>query len=239
MKKSILILLLLVLGKNIFAIDFSFSAGGGGLFGYTFTRYSLRGGELRSTQDMDRLDYGAFLFFDATFAVFSLMIQGGYSSFSENMILEADALSGNRGTGYEISLGFSLMGKYPFAVSERVSWFPMIGLEYHVALLQRRQAGGIVYDRSSGIAIEDRDVNGNPYPLSAWNSLWINIGAGMDHNIIGSLFLRAELLFGIRLPTRYERGALEVVQEEMGVSNPRLRGLTGNPTFKIGLGYRF
>jgi hypothetical protein len=49
-------LLLVLLPKNAVAVDFSLSAGGGGLLGYTFTRYTLEGGNVTSTQSMDRLD---------------------------------------------------------------------------------------------------------------------------------------------------------------------------------------
>ena len=66
------------------------------------------------------------------------------------------------------------------------------------------------------------------------------MGAGLDFSFSGPLFLRSELLFGFRLPTRYEMGALEKVQEEpMNARNPSLAGLTGNPTLKIGIGYLF
>lgn len=243
MKKVIFLVLLVFLSIHVFAIDFSLSAGGGGLLGYNFSRYTLEGGSVKSKQSMDRINYGGFLFFDAAYAVLSVMIQGGNSSYSENMIFDAVTLPGDGiGKGYETSLGFSLLGKYPFTVNEKVSWFPMLGVEYQIALVQRRQPdiSGIVYDRTQGHLPEDRDKNNKPYSLSAWNSLWINIGAGLDYYITNAIFLRSELLFGFRLPTSYEMGALEVVKNPpMNVSNPRLAGLTGGPTLKIGAGYRF
>jgi len=241
MKKLILILLVLSLASTVFARDISFSAGGGGLLGYTFTRYTLEGGNVQSTQRMDRLNYAGFLFFDATFVEFSVMLQGGSGTYAENMIYSVEALADTKGSGSELSLGLSLLGKFPFTVNERVTWFPLLGIEFQIALLQRRQPDGdLVYDRTKGHLVEDRDKNDRPYPLSAWNSLWINIGAGIDYAITGPLFFRSQLLFGFRLPTTYELGALEVVRNPpMNVRNPRLAGLTGGPTLKIGIGYRF
>jgi len=234
-------LLFFSLPVNSAAADFSLSAGGGGLIGYTFTRYTLEGGNVTSTQNMDRLDYAGFLFFDATYAEFSVMLKNGSSTYQENMIYSVASLADGTGTGSERSIGLSLMGKYPFTINEKISWFPMFGAEYHITLMQRRQPdGNLVYDRSKGQLTEDRDKDGNPYPLSAWNSFWINIGAGLDYNFFGPLFLRSELLFGFRLPTSYEMGALEVVKNPpMNVSNPKLGGLTGTPNLKIAIGYRF
>jgi opacity protein-like surface antigen len=248
MKKFIFLILtalfFVCLSNNIFAADFSISAGGGGLLGYTFTRYTLEGEDVKSTQSMDRLDYAGFLFFDATYAEFSVMIQGGKNSYKENMIYTAASLADTQGTGTETNLGFSLLGKYPIAINKTLTWFPAFGVEYQIALTQRRkpsgESGDYVYDRSKGQLPEDRDKDDKPYPISAWNSFWIDIGAGLDFNITSKLFLRGELLFGFRLPTNYELGALEVVQNPpMNVKNPSLAGLTGGPELKLGIGYHF
>ena len=244
MKKTALVLFLLITAKGIFAADFSLSAGGGGLFGYTFTRYTLEGtaldGNLRSIQTMDRINYGGFLFFDATYGVLSVIFQGGSSFYAEDLMIAGNSEMSGNGRGEEISLGISLMGKYPFSINGRVTWFPMLGVEYHFALRQWRQPEGeFTVDRTTGSLPEDLDKNGNPYPLSAWNSWWINIGAGFDFYIVGPLFLRSEFIFGFRLPTRYEMGALDLVRDQFTASNIRLAGLTGSPNFRIGLGYRF
>ena len=240
MKKPALFIMVLFMSKNIFAADFSLSAGGGGLLGYTFTRYTLKGGSLESIQKMDRFDYGGFVFFDFTYGEFSIMIQGGSNSYEERMLFDATPASDNMGVGIERSLGFALMGKYPFRINEQFTWFPMLGIEYHIVqMIMRRNQDGFAYHRTDGYFVEDMDKNGNPYPLSAWNSWWINIGAGLDYSITSALFVRCELLFGFRLPTRYEMGALELIEELLEIRNPKLSGLTGSPTLRIGIGYRF
>ena len=234
-------LLFFTLPQSVHTADLSLSAGCGGIFGYTFTRYSLEGGNIKSSQNMDRIDYAGFLFFDAEYAEFSLTLRGGNSFYNENMIYSVASFADSKGTGSESNIGISLMGKYPFTLDDKLTWFPLFGLDYQVALMQRRQPDGdLVYDRSKGELAEDRDKNDKPYPLSAWNSLWIDVGAGVDCNITDSLFLRGEFLFGFRLPTAYELGALEVVKNPpMNVKNPKLAGLTGNPSLKLGIGYRF
>jgi len=241
MKKTVFVLfLLLSLLINAAAADFSLSIGGGGLLGYTFTRYTLEGGNVTSDQSMDRFDYGGFIFFDATYAELSVMFQAGNNKYQENMISSVTSLADSKGTGSEANLGFSLLGKYPFKISEKISLFPMLGIVYQIALTQKRHPDGSPeYDRSKGQLPEDRDKDDNPYPLSVWNSLWIDVGAGLDYYVIKGLFLRSELLFGFRLPTGYEQGALEKVKSQMGVNDLKLAGLTGGPALKLGLGYRF
>jgi len=237
MKKTIIIIILIFLSVSVSALDLS--VGSGGLAGYTFTRYTLEGGSVKSIQNMDRMNYAGFMFFNAAYGTLSVMYQGGNNTFRENMVLEGSELADKTGSGAESSLGFALLGKYPFDINERVSVFPMFGVEYHIALVQRRTTeGGVVYDRSGGHFMEDRDKDNNAYPLSAWNSLWVNIGGGLDYSITGPIFLRTELLFGFRLPTAYEMGALKVVEHQIGVKDPKLGGLTGSPALKIGVGYR-
>ena len=239
-KYTFILFFLVVFGNSAFCVDFSLSAGGGGLLGYNFTRYTMEVGGAHSTQKMDRINYAGFLFFDATYGEFTIMFQGGNNSYEENMIYESATLTKGQGTGTETSIGFSLMGKYPFAVNEKITWFPMLGAEFQIALIQRRTPeGDIEYNRAKGLLASDRDKDDNPYPLSAWNSFWINIGAGLDYNIIGPLFLRSELIFGFRLPTGYELGALELAKKMMNDPNPKLMGLTGGPSLKVGIGYRF
>ena len=241
MKKVVFLILIISMPVGIFAKDFSLSAGAGGLAGYTFTRYTLEGSGTKSAQSMDRINYAGFLFFDATYVELSIMFQGNINTYSENMIYDDASLADSSGVGYETSLGFSLMGKYPLKINEKMTWFPLLGAEYQITLLQRRRPdGGYVYDRTSGDYATDRDKDDNPYPLYAWNALWVNIGAGLDFYITGSLFLRGELFFGFRMPTIYELGALEVVKNPpMNVTDPSFGGLTGSPTLKIAVGYRF
>jgi len=241
MKKYIILLTaIFALAAILPAASFSLSVGGGGLLGYTFSRYTLKGGATKSTQTMDRLNYGGGLFFDAAYGELSVMFQGGNSSYAEDMNYGANALSNGRGKGYEASLGVSLLGKYPFKVNEKITWFPLLGIEYDIALMQRRQPEGesFVYNRAESYMPEDKDKDGKPYPLSAWNSWWVDIGAGLDYDVTGPFFIRGELIFGFRLPTNYEMGALEVLKNPpMYIKDPKLAGLTGSPTLKISIGY--
>ncbi|GHV90027.1 hypothetical protein AGMMS50268_05300 [Spirochaetia bacterium] len=236
----------------------SLSAGGGGLLGYTFTRYTLEadtlsGSHIKSIQNMDRFNYGGFLFFDAAYGEFALLIRGGQNTYEETLNGIDD-----QGTGTEVILGFSLLlrpqtvfqlikplshlGKPAFRLNDKISWSPLAGVEYQIALLEKRkpkEGGGKVYDRTGGQLAADKDKNDNPYPLSAWNSWTIDIGAGFDYQLKDRLFLRNELLFSFRLQTDYETGALEMTKKQFNTGTPTLMGLTGGPTLRTSIGYRF
>jgi hypothetical protein len=252
LQTALLICFAAIPGAEAGAADFpalSLSAGGGGAAGYTFTRYVLEagmenGGAIQSAQTMDRFDYGGFLFCDITYGELSVLFQGGNSGYGETMEAKAGnswgTVSNGAGAGAEMSLGFSLLGKYPFQIAGKMRLFPLLGLEYRFALLEwRRPEGGITYDRTEGRLPEDRDKDGSAYSLSAWNSLRIAVGAGLDYALAGPWYVRGELLFGFRLPTGYENGVLEMTKRQFGAPDPKLTGLTGGPAFKFALGYHF
>jgi hypothetical protein len=248
MTKQVLLIILAALpALGAFGLDISL--GGGGLMGGLFTRYTLKAeGEIvvpvdvRSAQEMDQLNYGGFLFVDATWVELSLGLQGGNNLWREQysaktkdgMILSSQS---TKGAGQEVMFGLALLGKYPFHLNRRLALFPLAGLEYQIALGEYRDPEiGPFYNRTN--ATWEKDSNGNAYTLAAWNSLLIDVGAGLDIALYRSLFLRAELLYGFRLQTPFEIDALEKVKKMANAPNPALAGLTSGPTLKIALGWR-
>jgi opacity protein-like surface antigen len=229
--------------------DFSLSFGGGGFLGGLFTRYTLaaRGTvagipvEVVSKQELNQFNYGAYLFFDATWAEFSVSLQRGTGTYKEAMSADSSregtlfGLDG-RGAGSEIMTGLSLLGKYPFRLSRQCAVFPLAGFAYHIALLEYRDPEKFKgYDRTDGI--REIDSKGNAYRLSAWNSFFIAIGAGLDFKLNSRLFLRTEWLYAFRLMTPFELDALGKVKKMTGALNPKLSGLTSGPVLRFGLGY--
>jgi hypothetical protein len=189
---------------------------------------------------MDRFDFGGFIFLDAAYAELAVSLQNGLGGYRETADYDSSGLSDDKGTGYETLLGISLLGKYPFVLNEKWTVFPLLGAEYLIALVERRQPDGQkVFDRTSGNLSADMDKDGDPYPLSAWNSLLIKVGAGADYTLTRFLFLRGEFFYNFRFQTRYETGALEMVKHTFNVSSPKLSGLTSGPNLRIALGYRF
>jgi len=239
------------LAVSLPASDFSISAGGGAFIGGLFTRYNLTAdgkieGEpvsVNAGQEMDQFNFGGFLFFDATWAEFTIGIQSGSHNYSETMVAASpsidDLVNNSSGEGTETMLNLALLGKYPFILNGNFVLFPLLGLEYRIALKETRQPKGRrSYDRTDPLR-GDTDANGETYKLAAWNSLFVVIGAGMDYKFTSSFFLRTELLYGFRLQTPYEADALEKAKKGVNAPNPKLGGLTGGPALKIAAGYKF
>jgi hypothetical protein len=234
---------------TVFGADFSLSFGGGGLLGGLFTRYTLAAQgtvagtpvDILSQQEANQFNYGAYLFFDATWAEFSVNFQGGTGSYREDMSAESAAEetvfgADGKGAEAEIMTGFALLGKYPFRLGRRLVIFPLAGIAYQVALREYREPEEFQgYDRTDGI--RESDSEGDPYRLSAWNSFFIDLGAGIDFRLNSRLFLRTELLYAFRLMTPFEADALKKVKEMTNAPDPKLSGLAGGPTLRFGLGY--
>jgi len=248
MKICILATVLFLTGAAaVFGEGFSMSVGGGGILGGVFTRYTLRAdgvmaGErvtVDADQHMNQLDYGFFAFFDATFGTLSVFLQNGVNSWRQPFFVHDFAGQEDSGRGWETVLGISLMGRWPFRLSDRFSVFPMLGMDYHISLRQRRsleQAGGWRYDRDDGSV--EVDADGNAFRLSDFNSFWVNLGGGADFNLTGNLFLRGELLYGFRLMTSHERKNLEMMRQETGDPSPSIGGLTSGPSVRLSAGWR-
>jgi hypothetical protein len=222
------------------------SLGGGVLGGGTFTRYVLEGdssggsNSVKSIQNMNRFDYGGFVFLDAIYAEAAVSLMNGLGGYRETMEYNSASLTDEEGVGYETMLGISLLGRYPFVLNEKWTVFPLLGAEVFIALVEKRQPDGDrVYDRTEGALASDLDKDGKSYPLSAWNFMLVKVGAGMDYTLSRFLFLRGEFFYSLRLQTGYETGAVEVVKAMLNVSSPRLLGLTSGPSLRIALGYRF
>jgi opacity protein-like surface antigen len=250
MIKKVLTAFLAVLpGMAVFGVDIPLNVGGGGLVGGLFTRYTLTAEgnivvpvDVVSTQEINQVNYGGFLFVDTTWVELDLALQGGsttwqerYSANTKDGMVLADQPT--EGTGTEAMFGLSLLGKYPFRLNRGFSIFPLAGVEYQIALLEYRDPEiGPNYNRTN--RTWEKDSNNNAYSLSVWNSLLIDIGAGVDLNLYSRLFLRTELLYGFRLQTPYEIDALEKVKKMANAPDPKLAGLTSGPTLRLALGWR-
>jgi opacity protein-like surface antigen len=247
MKKTLgFLFLVTALCGNLWAADFSFSVGAGGLIGGLFTRYNLiadgviNGNPMKvdAGQEMNQFNYGGLVFFDANYGEFSITIQNGINNWRQILVISGLELNTPaKGDGWESMLGFTLLGKYPFRLGEWFTLFPLLGVEYQAALVQERaQPDGYIYDRSDGLREKDKD--GNAYTLSDWNSFFINIGCGADFPLKSNFFVRGEVLYSFRLMTSYETKNLEYMKAMTGDNDPKFSGLTSGPSLRLSAGYR-
>jgi len=141
---------------------------------------------------------GAYGFFDTTYAEMSIAYFAGASQCSAEGAYLGEALQADnqfsRDRTIVSAISFELLAKYPFEVSSKLSVFPLVGVEYRLALWLKEDSGASDPNLSgiySGKAVD-------------FSALWSHIGVGFDYQINKSFFMRAEILYGIRIPNKAE-----------------------------------
>ncbi|MDR2807663.1 MAG: porin family protein [Spirochaetaceae bacterium] len=201
MKKLVMLLCMAVCSATLFAQTGLFSVGGGAILVPSFQTLKPAGGG--DDQKSSGFGGGLNLFFDATYAEVNINL------------LFANEKGEDDDKGLDTTnLVLGVVGKYPFALGEKLSVFPFIGIDYRIAL-------GASYD---GTKVEDSDVIADSF-----NALSVLFGAGVDYNITGSLYVRGELGFGITFNTKSEDDIKDSIDSNF----------KGKIPIKIAVGYRF
>ena len=206
-RKGLVVLVLAVLAVgNAFAQmpEFKLSAGAGGYFTSDF------GGGYKVYSVEYQFPYaggGGFAFFDATFAELSL----GFFAASGDLII----VNGSKRDMSRTGLDISLLGKYPFTLTEQFTLFPLLGIDYRHFI---------------SVKVNGNKLN-NPGDFSA---LWFKLGVGADYAFTDHIFARLGVLYGLRLANKNEKAydsSFSINRED-----PRLgHGLD----VKLAVGYRF
>jgi hypothetical protein len=192
---------------------------------------------------------GAYLFFDLAYAELSVGYFTGVGTWTTEAKINSNSpLVGNLGSilGIDIpagdyyseinssfsSLNIGLLGKYPVAVSESVILFPAAGIDYQWCL-----AGNSKSDLGG-----DEDWGDD---AGSYNALYFKFGAGLDVGISGKLFLRSELLYGVRFANRAEAELVNTLKTTLGLGDINLDDYVTSETrlghgltFKIGVGIK-
>jgi hypothetical protein len=190
-------------GGVFFASDF-----GGGFFGV----FREENGEVVS-ETVPWFGGGVHAFSDAKYAEFSLDLALGvtpkYSISFNGEYVDDFSIS-------FIGLGVSLLLKYPFELTGDVSLFPAFGIDYAFILYSEAKLS---------------DVYRKFEKPNSFSALWFKFGGGLDVALAGPVFLRPELLYGIRLANKFEK---DLAKNNDLVSPALGHGLT----IKVGLGYK-
>jgi opacity protein-like surface antigen len=190
--------------------EFKLSAGAGGLFVSDF------GGGYKTAITEIKNSYaggGGFAFFDATFAELSFgffATSGDLRRVTNGNTTEKDDISY---TGLDISL----LGKYPFTLSEQFTLFPLLGITYRhfVSVKSSSNPGTVEF-----------------YALKGSSALWFKLGVGADYAFTGHIFARLGVVYGIRLANKWEKDRVAAVS---GRDTRLGHGLD----VKLAVGYRF
>jgi hypothetical protein len=197
-------------GKSRISKGFSMAAGGGLLFDFSANNgFDMSGSFGEAYIGMRNLSFGGYGFFDGTYGEFDV-------SFAYGVLTAVNDIPGDSSTeslGNALQLAFTLLGKYPFAIS-RFTLFPLLGVSYNLVL--------------SASDFEDDAMDVSQFGILA--------GAGLDFPITASLFLRGEALFQLRFAGKFWSDAADAAKEP-GVSVGTTLGI--GPRIKIGVGYKF
>jgi hypothetical protein len=157
---------------------------------------------------------GGFLFLDATYAELSFGILAGGGKWGDDDSNEKSTIT---------NLNIGLLFKYPVAVGEKLSVFPLLGIDYQITVSAKID-GTDVADTGLGKAGD-------------FSALWFKLGGGLDYDITSSVYLRGEALYGLRLANKLEKN-MKDMWETYGASDVKTR-LGHGLTVKLAVGYRF
>jgi hypothetical protein len=128
-----------------------------------------------------------------------------------------------------MNLNISLLGKYPFWITPKFSVFPLLGIDYLLALS--------IEDKERSYKSNLTNSQGGPLLASDFNSLSLKLGIGLDYLFTERIFLRFEGLGGLRLANKFERDWVDVLNKDPRTSANTIPGLA--LTAKLAVGFRF
>jgi len=200
---------------------FKVSIGGGGFvtgnFSSWFVDKDLPGSLDR--YNVSHFGIGPYLFADLKYLEINLAFPLGFLNADDTMA------SNPNFPARTYALRGGLFLKYPFSISTMFTLFPMLGADYDFYLLAKRDD-----DRDANFPISAG--NQDAKPMDALNTMWFKAGIGLDTFFTDHLFLRTELLYGLRLPNKMEQ-YLKDTRTDVNF----MLGHGGD--FKIAIGYRF
>lgn len=217
-------------GERKFVIKYS---AGGGVFGTA----NFGGGITSGAEDLAMPQYGggAYLFFDATLATISV----GYSMTGgkwKNLDSHSNSNPDHLPEMSQSSVHIGAFAKYPIILDSirNIVMFPLLGVDYKYttsATLKNADGQEIKFDGGT----ENWGGNAGNYTrpeANTLNALWFKGGAGVDFDIGGKIYMRVELMYGVRLGNEFEDGYVEDDKD----GSTRL-GHGGD--VRVGVGYRF
>jgi len=190
-----------------------FSAGAGGFYASDFGGGVKNGGSAAFSMPYNGV--GVYLFFDAAY----LEVFGGYSGGSGPWVSGpgVDPAVDMRRT----YLSGGIFAKYPIDVG-LARLFPIVGIDYEASMsFDISGPGGRAYDFGAGDA-----------HAGVVSALWFKFGGGVDFDVTERVYIRAELLYGVRTANKLEN-------DIAGRDSDREANLGHGVTFRVGGGVRF
>jgi hypothetical protein len=143
-------------------------------------------GEKAGTMIMPVSGKGAFGYISTDYVEISMGIFTASGDWEVYEIGEGKNIYKMSGTGLNGSVFF----KYPFEVSKKLTIYPLIGIDYKMLI---------------SMTIEKEKIK----KPGDYNSLWGKFGGGFDFSVNKKVFIKGELLGGIRMKNKFEKDLIE------------------------------
>lgn len=185
--------------------QFKVSTGLGGAFNGELANWKIDKAVPGGLQRYDTFQIGGgfYGFVDLTFVELHAGLDFGYLDYAKPEGTEDADINFPANT---IAFHSAAYLKYPVSFAKRLSVFPLIGAEYDLYFGAKREDDG----RNAEFDIDGGAVANAMDSLSAF---LFKIGLGGDVFFTENLFLRGEILYGIRLKNKMEKYALDQRQE--------------------------
>jgi len=225
MKKLIMILLLVSFAFGSVYAQIQMSAGGGAFlnadFGNSGFDITVPSYGTAYSEKFKHSGFGLFAFFDITYIEFSLGILWGSVDFSYLDALYYGVIGSATLDMSSIHIG--VLGKYPIVINDGFAVFPAVGIDYQII-------SKLAYE---GISMPNyKDLS----------SLWIRFGGGLNYHFNGPMYIRGTLLYGVKLPSKYENDMKNAVTSDLAIYgyNSTADNVIGNGVqLKFAVGYMF
>jgi len=223
MKKTVVLIVILIFAATTLSAQMNMSAGFGGYFDGSFrngVRQVDNSGEVH--RQMRNLTFGGFAFFDVTYA--ELDIGFGYGEVNAFKITYGPSNKPpNKQPEYYfddfMQLNISLLGKYPIEVAPTVSIYPLIGFNYNIVMNSVNKHTGVKREKAG-----------------SFSQVGFQGGLGGDINMTDAFFLRIQGLAQIRFTTGGTYDYCASYMDEDG--NVIKKNLGVGPVIKAGIGMR-
>jgi hypothetical protein len=172
--------------------------------------------KIEDDDDKTNITGGGFgLFFDATYVEIGLGLDFA------NGIDPDD--SDDKGTDFTY-FSISLFGKYPIALGEKITLFPLVGFDWNIWTTMKG-----TFDGAEEVKRADFDDSDDIH-VDYYDILLIDLGVGADFALSDKLYLRASAMYGIKFNSKDQQKLVDEADAKI---------FTGGVTIKAGVGYKF
>jgi hypothetical protein len=225
MKKLFLITALFAFTLTAFG-QIQLSAGGGAsfMFGTPMSiKVEMSDEWVKQTMNANTLTIKAFVDAKYVEANFGLaMLVGGLkqsTTYSDGLGMPDTSVT-NDYTGTWLVIG--ALGKYPFAVSG-IEIFPLAGFEYEINLTMKDEDGS---DLKASMSDDYKNF---------LNQFWLKVGIGADITLAKSLYIRPEVLFGLKFISKLEQDMIDSAED----SGLNASAFDSRIDIGVAVGYKF